>query len=128
MHGSGGRARRQVVPADLHVLLEHARHDRQHRAQPQRLLAHRVEIVLVARGHLVAQALQLLGVAHEPLDRPGERGRGGLMAGHQQGHQLVAQLLVAHRLAVLVAGLDQQREDVLPLGHAGSSRRSRISA
>ena len=37
------------------------------------------------------------------------------MAGEQQGHQLVAKLGVAHRLAVLEAGGDEHREDVLAL-------------
>ena len=35
------------------------------------------------------------------------------MAGHERGHQLVAQLLVGHRRAVLVAGAEQQREHVV---------------
>ena len=35
------------------------------------------------------------------------------MAGHQQGHELIAQLLGAHRRAVLVPGLEQHRQDVV---------------
>jgi hypothetical protein len=37
------------------------------------------------------------------------------VAGEQQRDQLVAQLLIAHRAAVLEAGCDQQRKDVLSL-------------
>ena len=37
------------------------------------------------------------------------------MAGDEQGEQLVAHLGVAHRAAVLVAGGDQHREDVVAL-------------
>ena len=38
------------------------------------------------------------------------------MAGDEQGHQLVAQLLRGHRRFVLVAGIDQHAEDVVALG------------
>ena len=53
------------------------------------------------------------------------------MSGEQQGHELVAQLGVAHRLAVLEAGGDEHREDVLaarevrvgaPLGDLGGQQ------
>ena len=37
------------------------------------------------------------------------------MAGDEQGHELVAELLVGHRRAVLVAGLEQHREHVVAL-------------
>ena len=58
-------------------------------------------------------------------ERPRERGRGGLVAGHQERHQLVAQLLVGHRRAVLVARLEQHAEDVVAVLVA-SRRRSSI--
>ena len=41
------------------------------------------------------------------------------MAGRQQRHELVAQLGVGHRLAVLVAREQQHREDVVALGEVG---------
>ena len=41
------------------------------------------------------------------------------MAGAEHRHQLVAEFFVAHRLAVLVAGAQQQREDVVALLVAG---------
>ena len=47
------------------------------------------------------------------------------MTGDEQGHQLVADLLLAHRRAVLVARLEQHREDVVALGAlAPAARRS----
>ena len=65
---------------------------------------------------LLDQAVEHGRVAHEALQRPGQRGRGGLVPGDEQRHQLVAQLLVGHRGAVLVARLQQQREHVVALG------------
>ena len=64
---------------------------------------------------LGAKALELVRVADQALDRPGERGRGRLVTGGEQGQQLVADFGVAHRAAVLVAGGDQHREDVVAL-------------
>ena len=111
--GAGG----QLVAADLDRLGQLADHQHDHRAQPQRLLDRRRQVGLVATGQgLGSQTLELLGVADQALHRPGERGRGGLVAGDQQGQQLVADLGVAHRAAVLVAGGDQHREDVVALG------------
>jgi hypothetical protein len=43
------------------------------------------------------------------------------VTGQQQRHQLVAQLAVAERLVVFVAGLQQHREDVVVAGHVGLS-------
>ena len=63
-------------------------------------------------------------MAHDALERPAERGRGRLVAGEQQRHQLVAQLGVGQRLSVLVARGEQQREDVVALGGVRSARRA----
>src|SRR3954468_17183239 len=49
---------------------------------------------------LRAGAGQRLRVVGEQVDRPGEAGGGGLVAGDQQGHQLVADLAVLQRAAV----------------------------
>ena len=108
-------ARREQPAADLHRLGQAAQHQRQDRAQAQRLLADGVDVVVVA----VAQALEHARRAHRALDGPGERRRRRLVSGHQQRHQLVAQLLVGHRAAVLVAGLQQQREHVVALLEVG---------
>src|SRR5262249_49483397 len=48
------------------------------------------------------------GMMEEVPDHPGERGRGRLRPSHEQGEHLVDQPLVAHRLAVLVAALDEE--------------------
>ena len=89
--GTTGRTRSVSLTTACHVLLALARVDLRH--QPR----------------------ELVGMAHQPLDRPGHRGRGRLVAGQQQRHELVAQLAVGHRLPVLVARLQQQREDVRAL-------------
>jgi hypothetical protein len=90
-----------------------------YRAAAQRLLHHRVQELVAGRvanvggGHRAAQQLR---VAHQPLRRPGQRGRGGFVAGHQQRHQLVAQLDVRHPAAVPFAHADQHGQHVGPLG------------
>src|ERR1044072_3147135 len=48
-----------------------------------------------------------------PRHRPGARGRRGLVPGPEHRHELVAQLFVAHRAAVVVTGREQQREHVV---------------
>ena len=55
------------------------------------------------------------GRAHQALPGPGERVGGGLVPGEHEREQLVAQLVVGERLAVLGARLQQQREDVAAL-------------
>ena len=93
--------------------------DRDERVQAQGLAAHRLEQLVAGqalriRRERVAQARQQVGPAPHLVDRPGQRRRGGLVAGHHQGHQLLDDLLVVHGLAVLVARGDQQAADVLP--------------
>lgn len=86
--------------AERHRRGQLAQHDGQHRPQPQGLLHHRVRVrlggVLVRLG---AQPGQLVGVAEQPFERPGQHGRGGLVPGDEQGDQFVAQLLVGALLA-----------------------------
>ena len=61
------------------------------------------------------QALERAGRRTQPLEAP-TRARGGrLVPGDEQRHELVAQLAVGHRLAVLVARGEQHREDVVAL-------------
>ena len=90
------------------------------RPQPQRLLAHRVEVVLVA----VPESLPRLGVVREPLERPAQRGRGRLVAGDEQRQQLVAQ----RRGRPCRVRAQQHREDVLALVQVRSVRRRAISS
>ncbi len=115
--GPGG----QVVAAQPHRLQQPADHHRHRRAEPQRLLDHRVEIGgPVAVGDLGLDPGQLLGMAQQPLEDPRQRGRGRAVG--QQGQQFVAQFAVAHRLAVVVAGVGQHRDDVLaPVGAFGAA-------
>jgi hypothetical protein len=73
------------------------------------------EVLLLAGGQRLAQLCENRRGADQPLDRPGQTGRGRLMPGAEHRHHLVAQFLVAHRLAVLVPRAHQQREDVVAL-------------
>ena len=43
------------------------------------------------------------------------------MAGDEQGHQLVADLLLGHRRAVLVAGVEQHGQDVVAVRALGAA-------
>ena len=60
------------------------------------------------------------GVAAELVERPGQRGRGGLVAGEQQRDELVAELDVVRAwVAGLLALADQPGQDVGALGEVG---------
>ena len=75
----------------------------------------RSDSLTTARRYVVALGAGLgehVRVADEQVERPGQAGRGRLVAGDEQGHQLVADLDVGHLRAVLEAGLDEQRADV----------------
>lgn len=50
---------------------------------------------------------------------PGQQRRGRLVTGNEQRDQLVAQLLIRQPVALLVAGLEQQGENVLALLEVG---------
>ena len=107
--GAGG----QLVAADARRRGQLARDVDDHRPRPQRLLDRRVEVVVLAGRERLAQRVQRPRGAQQPLHRPGERRRGRLVAGAEHRDQLVAQLFVAHRAAVVVAGREQQREHVV---------------
>ena len=83
-----------------------------HRPDPQRLGDDRVEVGVVAvprARRACAPAPRGCGAAGRPRSEPGRR---RLVARGEHRHQLVAKLDVGHRLAVLVAGAQQQREHV----------------
>ena len=63
----------------------------------------------------LSQPRQQLGMAAQPLQRPGHRSSGCLVTGAEQGQQLVGDVLIRDRLAVFVAGLQQQRKHVAAL-------------
>ena len=111
--GQHERAGGQPPAGHLGVSGELAGHVHDHRPHAQRLLHDRVDVVVVVqRG---GQALQHLRRAQQALERPREAGGGRLVPGGEQRHQLVAQLDVGHRRAVLVARAQQQREHVVAL-------------
>src|SRR5579859_3995687 len=68
---------------------------------------------------LVDEPAQHDRMAAQPLDRPGQRGRRGLVPGGQQGEQLIGDLLAAHRRTVVVPALQHQREHVVTLVQPG---------
>src|SRR5204862_52383 len=76
------------------------------RTDAQGLLDRGVE-VLVALGQRALEPGTDLGVAEQRVEGPGQRGRGRLVAGEQERDELVAQLVLVQRRAVLVAGLDE---------------------
>ncbi len=60
----------------------------------------------------------------EPFEGPGELVGRGLVAGQYERHQLVADLTVVERPALLVTGREQEREHVgAPLGFGDRSAR-----
>ena len=107
-----------------------------HRVQPHRLLEHRLQPAVVARGGgLAGPGAAGSRVAAQLVERPGQRGRGRLVAGEQQGDQLVAELGVGERVAASVGHADQPGQHVGALvrgrgryGARGSRRRSAASS
>ena len=83
-------------------------------AHAQDLLHDRVEV----GGIALAQARVDVRVAREPLERPGQRGRRGVVPGREQGHELVAQVPVGRRVAAA-------RRAARAAGRASSRRRAR---
>ena len=99
-------AGRDLPARDRHRLDQLSRRDRERRPNAEHLLHDRFEIGRIA----LAQPRLDAGMAGEPLERPRQRGRRGVVARHEQRHELVAQVAVARRVAVLVALLEQHRQ------------------
>ena len=118
--------RRQREAVGLELGGEAATGHRHDRAQPQRLRDHRTHVALaVLCADLLGQACQRGRGMREQVEGPGEGGRRRLVSGEQQRHELVAQLPVAHRAAVLEARREQQREHVRA-GHRAAAPRGDV--
>jgi hypothetical protein len=61
---------------------------------------------------MVGEPVGDLGMVREEIERPRERGRGGVVSREQQGQQVVADDRVGEWFAGLVGGADEGREDV----------------
>ena len=117
MFGATPDAGGKLVAVELERRCQLAHHARDDRPDPERLLDHGVEILVALAGvDLGLQTLELARVPQQQVERPRERRRGRLVPGDEQGDQLVAQLDVGHRPALLVARLEQDREHVVALG------------
>mmetsp|Transcript_15603 Transcript_15603/g.33816 ORF Transcript_15603/g.33816 Transcript_15603/m.33816 type:complete len:481 (-) Transcript_15603:455-1897(-) len=80
-----------------------------HQLQARQLLVLRPRAVAHHLVHLGLHLRHDLGVGGEEERRPREHGGGGLVPGHQHGHQVVAQLLVGRLLPAQVHQEPQQR-------------------
>ena len=110
---------------------EPAAGQRDHRAEAQRLGDRRLQVGLFAALERVAQAAELGRVTEQQVEGPGERRRRRLVPGEEQRHQLVAELLVVHRGAVLELAPSSASRGCrrAPRGRAaGGARRSRRRA
>ena len=109
-------AHRHLVAADGERPLAHHPADAgDDRPDAQGLLDHRVEIAVVALARPRAHAR----VVQHQVEGPGQPGGRRLVPGQQQGEQLVADLAVGERHAVLVAGQQQPGEHVVALLEVG---------
>src|SRR5262249_25451564 len=84
--------------------------------------------VSAERGELGAQPRERRGVLG-PVQRvqgPGDRDRRGLMAGDDQEDELIAELFIAHRLAIVVTSLEHDAQDVLARPGGAPRRDERV--
>ena len=123
------RAGLDRLPAQRHVLRGEARHDGRRRIEAHGLLQHRardgqpLEVLGADRAAApttapisASDALLPLRRAGEEIERPGQRLGGGLVAGGEEGHEIVDELLLRHRLAGLgVLRARQARQQVVAL-------------
>ena len=107
-------AGRQDVSTTLSSRSEPAPGERDHWSQAQCLSDHRARVRVVRAGiDLGEQARENLGVAEHEIERPREPGRSRLVAGKQKRDQLIADLGVSHRRAILEPSGDEHGEDVV---------------
>ncbi len=118
----------ELVAAERERLAHRAPGERDHRTCALDLADRRLAQRLAAGVDLLDQAREQRWVAADPLDRPRERVRRRLVPGDEHRHELVADLGVAHRAAVLVRRLHHQREHVGALGQLriGLRRRDQL--
>src|SRR5207244_1767284 len=77
---------------------------------------HRVEVsVVLSALELLAQAGERRGMAQQEVEGEGERRGGRLVTGAEHREQLIAQLAVAHRRALLIARAKQEGEHIASL-------------
>ena len=80
---------------------------------PEGLLDHGFEVVVVlAHPDLGDQTFQCGRSAQQPLERPADRGGRRLVTGQQDRDQLVSELAVGQRVAIVVTRGQQHAEDV----------------
>ena len=103
----------QHVAVDTQLLAQAPARERDHRPQPQRLGHDGAHVGLLAGVDRRGEPVEDARMAEQQVERPRQAGRGRLVPGEQQRHQLVADLGVVHRLAVLEARAHEQRQDVL---------------
>ena len=106
--------------------------------EAQGLVADRLEVGRGGqrRGRRVVPQRRQLGdqpVTHrrralEPVDRPGERDAGRLVSREDQRQELVADLAIAHRAAVVVARAQHEAEDVVAAAVTALARRRAIAS
>ena len=114
-----------MVAGDVDGSFQHPPDIEHHRANPQRLLGDCVEVLVTLRiaGGAGLGGLHCSGqhgrMAGQALQRPGQAGRRGVMTGDKQRHQLVAQLRIGHRAAVLIGGTHQHCQGVGARGQVG---------
>ena len=119
--GDDHDTRGKPIPAEFYWGGEGSAHVEHHGADPQGLLADRIQILVGCR----ITGGTVLGGLHGPgqdrrmpgqlLQGPGQRGGGGVVPGGQQRHQLITQLGVAHLSAVIIGGAHQHGQHVGPV-------------
>ena len=117
--GARDRSGGDRVAADPDGLAHMAIYERDHRPDPQRLHDRGVQVLRPTAVQLRDQAAQCPGVMQQQVESPGQRGCRRLMSGEQQGHELVAYLVVGHGTAFVVPREQQLRQDVAALSEIG---------